>query len=43
VRSAGMAVRANVFGLLLVELSVARPFDRVDKSFQWQLGIRQGF
>jgi Tol biopolymer transport system component len=43
VRSAGMAVRANVFGIILLELSVARPFDRVDKSLQWQLGIRQGF
>ncbi|HEY6509694.1 MAG TPA: BamA/TamA family outer membrane protein, partial [Vicinamibacterales bacterium] len=43
VRSAGVAVRANAFGIIMLELSVARPFDRVDKSLQWQLGIRQGF
>ena len=43
VKSAGAAVRINVFGLLPVEVSVARPFDRVDRSLQWQIGIRQGF
>jgi Tol biopolymer transport system component len=43
VRSVGAAVRVNVFGLLAVELSAARPLDRLDKGVQWQLGIRQGF
>ncbi len=43
VRSVGAAVRANAFGLLVVELSIARPLDRLDRSLQWQLGIRQGF
>jgi Tol biopolymer transport system component len=43
VRSLGAAVRVNVFGLLAVELSAARPLDRLDKGLQWQLGIRQGF
>ncbi len=43
VKSAGAAVRINVFGLLPVEVSAAHPFDRVDRSLQWQIGIRQGF
>jgi hypothetical protein len=43
VRSVGAAVRVNVFGLIAVELSAARPLDRLDKGLQWQLGIRQGF
>jgi hypothetical protein len=43
IRSVGGAVRINVFGLLAVEVSAARPFDRVDTSMQWQVGIRQGF
>jgi hypothetical protein len=43
VRSAGGAVRINVVGLLVVELSAAHPFDRVDRGVQWQLGIREGF
>jgi len=43
VRSVGGAIRANAFGLFAVELSIARPLDRADRSLQWQLGIRQGF
>ena len=43
VKSVGAAVRINVFGLLPVEVSAAHPFDRVDRSLQWQIGIRQGF
>jgi hypothetical protein len=42
-RSAGAAVRVNVFGLFAVELSAARPFDRATTAWRWQLGIRQGF
>ena len=43
IRSMGTAVRVNLFGLLPLELSVARPFDRVDRKLRWQIGIRQGF
>ena len=43
VRSAGAAVRFNVFGLLILELAASKPFDRVDRSWQWQIGIRQSF
>jgi hypothetical protein len=43
VKSAGGAVRINVFGLLPIEVSAAHPFDRVDRRVQWQIGIRQGF
>lgn len=43
VKSAGGAVRVNVFGLMIVELAASHPFDRVDRSLQWQIGIRQSF
>ena len=43
VRSAGAAVRFNAFGLLILELAASKPFDRVDRSWQWQIGIRQSF
>jgi hypothetical protein len=33
----------NVLSLLALELSAAKPFDRIDRSLQWQLGLRQGF
>jgi len=42
-RSAGMAVRANAFGLITVELSAARPLDRVNRGWEWQVGLRRGF
>jgi Tol biopolymer transport system component len=43
VRSAGGAARVNVFGFLIVEIAASRPFDRLDRSWQWQIGIRQSF
>ena len=43
IRSVGGAVRVNVLSLLALELSAAKPFDRIDRSLQWQLGLRQGF
>jgi outer membrane protein assembly factor BamA len=43
VRSVGGAVRFNAFGLLILEVSAARPLDRPDRSWRWQVGIRQGF
>jgi len=43
VRSAGAAVRANLFGFVVLEFSVAKPLDRANKGIQWQLGLRQGF
>jgi outer membrane protein assembly factor BamA len=42
-RSAGGAVRVNTFGLFILEVSLARAFDRADRKWQWQVGIRQGF
>ncbi len=42
-RSAGGAVRLNVFGLFALEIAASHPFDRPDKSLRWQIGIRQGF
>lgn len=43
VRSAGGAVRFNVFGLLPLELAISHPFDRAHGSVRWQVGIQQGF
>ena len=43
VRSAGAAVRVNLLGLLVVEVAASRPFDRLSKSWRWQVGVRQGF
>lgn len=42
-RSAGAALRINVFGIFALEIAASRPFDRPDKSLRWQIGIRQGF
>jgi hypothetical protein len=43
VRSAGLAGRINALGLLIVEVAASRPFDRVSRSWQWQVSMRQGF
>jgi hypothetical protein len=43
VRSAGVAARVNALGLLIVEVAASRPFDRISKSWQWQISMRQGF
>jgi hypothetical protein len=43
VRSVGGAVRLNLLGFVVVELSAAHPFDRPDKSLRWQFGLRLGF
>jgi hypothetical protein len=43
VRSYGLAARVNAFGLLILEVAASRPLDRVNRGWQWQVGIRQGF
>jgi len=43
VRSAGAAGRVNVFGWFVAEIALSRAFDRADRHWQWQFGIRQGF
>ena len=43
IRSAGGAVRLNVFGFAIVELAISHPFDRPDRRPQWQLGLLEGF
>jgi hypothetical protein len=42
-RSFGGVVRVNAFGILVIEVSAAKPLDRLDKGVRWQIGIRQGF
>ncbi|MGE3343092.1 MAG: BamA/TamA family outer membrane protein [Vicinamibacterales bacterium] len=43
VRSYGAALRANLFGLLTLELARSRAIDRAGRPWKWQLGIVQGF
>jgi hypothetical protein len=43
VRSAGAAVRANAFGLLVLEVAASHPFDRFQRGVRWQVSILQGF
>jgi hypothetical protein len=43
VRSAGAAVRMNIFGLFVLEVAASHPFDRVAGGVQWQVMMRQGF
>ncbi len=43
VRSVGAAARVNLLGLLVVEVAASRPLDRIARTWQWQIGIRQGF
>ena len=42
-RSAGGAARVNVLGLFVIEVAASRPFDRPNRSWKWQIGLRQGF
>jgi outer membrane protein assembly factor BamA len=41
--SVGAAARVNVFGFLVAELSVARPFQRPGQGWVWQWSITPGF
>jgi outer membrane protein assembly factor BamA len=43
VRSAGVAVRVNVFGIMVVETAYARPFDRLSKGWVWSWSFTPGF
>jgi WD40-like Beta Propeller Repeat len=41
--SVGAALRVNVFGYLVVETSIAHPFERPGKSWVWQWSFTPGF
>jgi len=43
VRSAGVALRANVFGYAIAEIDYVRPFDRSRRGWVWQFGLTPGF
>lgn len=43
VRSAGVAVRANVFGYAIAEMAYVRPLDRSRRGWVWQFGLMPGF
>lgn len=43
VRSAGIALRANVFGYAVVEFDYVRPLDRSRRGWLWQFGLTPGF
>ena len=42
-RSAGVAVRANIFGYAIAEFDYVRPFDRTRRGWLWQFGLTPGF
>jgi Tol biopolymer transport system component len=43
VRSAGIAVRANVLGYAIAEIAYVRPLDRSRRGWVWQFGLMPGF
>ena len=43
VRSAGVALRANVLGYAIAEIDYVRPFDRSRRGWVWQFGLTPGF
>ena len=43
VRSAGVALRANVLGFAIAEIDYVRPLDRSRKGWIWQFGLTPGF
>ncbi len=43
VRSAGVALRANVFGYAIAEIAYVRPLDRSRRGWVWQFGLMPGF
>jgi Tol biopolymer transport system component len=43
VRSAGLALRVNVFGYAVAEFDYVRPLDRTRKGWIWQFGLTPGF
>jgi Tol biopolymer transport system component len=43
VKSAGAGLRVNAFGYAVLELAVARPFDRPDNSWRWVFNVVPGF
>ena len=43
VRSAGVALRANVLGYAIAEIDYVRPFDRSRRGWIWQFSLTPGF
>jgi hypothetical protein len=43
VRSAGVALRVNVFGFAIAEVDFVRPLDRSRRGWLWQFGLTPGF
>jgi hypothetical protein len=43
VSSAGVALRANLFGVLVVQLDAARPFQRRGRGWVFQFNALPGF
>jgi outer membrane protein assembly factor BamA len=43
VRSAGAALRVNVFGFAVAEIDYVRPLDRSRRGWLWQFGLTPGF
>jgi outer membrane protein assembly factor BamA len=43
VSSAGVGIRVNAFGYVIVGLNAVRPFDRPEKNWVFQLSLMPGF
>jgi len=43
IRSAGVALRANLLGFAIAEIDYVRPFDRSRRGWVWQFGLTPGF
>ncbi len=43
IRSAGVSLRFNVFGFMVVETAYARPFDRLSNNWVWSWSFTPGF
>jgi outer membrane protein assembly factor BamA len=43
VTSYGVALRTNLYGVVIIELDFVHPNDRPDKGWLWQLGFTPGF
>jgi outer membrane protein assembly factor BamA len=43
VRSAGVAMRVNLFGFAVGEINYVRPLDRPGRGWLWQFNLRPGF
>lgn len=42
-KSYGLVMRTNLFGITILEIDYVKPVDRMDKGWMWQVGLTPGF